>query len=186
VRLNLGAGNFPLRGGGWVNVDEDPATTPDWCTRVPPIDRTDESVAEIYIGHMLEHLGPEAADLLLLECYRVLVPGGKLGVVVPDTRRILACYLRRDHTRVEVPQERFWELDDLDDLCAVFLYSPFQDSPHRWSYDAATLKRAMARAGFTVTTRIDPFHDPRLVPAWWNLGYDATKPRAAVPAGTAA
>jgi predicted SAM-dependent methyltransferase len=178
TRLNLGCGAQRL-GPDWVNIDQNPAVEPDWCTRVPPIDRTDESVAEIYIGHMLEHLEPGDAGHLLLECHRVLVPGGRLGVVVPDTRRILACYLRGDHTRVEVPQERFWELDDLDDVCAVFLYSTFQDSPHRWSYDATTLKRALTRAGFEVTGRIDPFHDRRLAPAMWNLGFDCVKPAKA-------
>jgi SAM-dependent methyltransferase len=174
-RLNLGAGHFKLA--GYTNVDADPATEPDWCARVPPIDRTDESVSEVYIGHMLEHLPPVEADALLLECHRVLVPGGRLGVVVPDTRRVLECYLRQDHTTAEVPQGRYWELDDLDDVCALFLYSTFQDSPHRWSYDGPTLKRALTRAGFTVTGPIDPWRDPRLVGAFWNLGFDAVKLR---------
>jgi hypothetical protein len=160
---------------GYENWDESPLVEPDRCVRVPPIDLPDASVAEVYMGHLLEHLEPGEADLLLLDCHRVLARGGTLGVVVPDTRRVLECYLRQDHTRAEVPQGRFWELDDLDDVCAVFLYSTFQDSPHRWSYDAATLKRALARAGFEVTSRIDPFHDPRSVPAWWNMGYDAIK-----------
>jgi hypothetical protein len=177
MRLNLGAGRYRLA--GYTNVDADPATEPDWCTRVPPIDRTDESVTEIYIGHMLEHLEPDEGAALLRECHRVLVPGGALGVVVPDTRRIAECYVRQDHTTAEVPQGRFWELDDLDDVCALFLYATFQDSPHRWSYDAGTLKRALERAGFAVAGRIDPWRDPRLVGAWWNLGFDAVKLRSA-------
>ena len=182
TRLNLGSGLFPLRGGGWCNVDADPATEPDWVARVPPIDRTDESVAEVYMGHLLEHLDPVEADFLLRECYRVLVPGGRLGVVVPDTRWVLERHLAQDHTRVEVPQGRFWELDDLDAVCGLFLYSTFQSTPHRWSYDDQTLRRALLRAGFAVAGRIDPYHDPRLVGARWNLGLEAVKPRSGVAA----
>jgi predicted SAM-dependent methyltransferase len=186
TRLNLGCGAY-RKGPGWTNVDEDPATEPDWVARVPPIDRTDESVAEVWMGHLLEHLEPTEADFLLRECHRVLVPGGRLGVVVPDTRRILACYLRQDHTEVEVPQGQHWRLDDLDHVCQVFLFSTVQQSRHRWAYDAPSLQRALERAGFTVGGRIDPWRDPRhSVGAWWNLGLEAVKLTARAAPGTEA
>jgi SAM-dependent methyltransferase len=173
VRVNLGCGRYKLP--GYENWDENPLVEPDRCVRVPPIPAPDDSVSALYMGHLLEHLAPDEAAALLRECHRVLVPGGTLGVVVPDIRRVLECYLRQDHTTAEVPQGRFWELDDLDDVCAVFLYSTFQDSPHRWSYDAGTLRRALTRAGFTVAGPIDPWRDPRLVGAFWNVGFDAVK-----------
>ena len=175
-RLCLGSGQYPL-GPGWVNIDEDPTTPADWHVHVPPIELPDETVSEIYAGHLLEHLHPVEADELLRECLRVLVPGGRLGVVVPDTRAVLEHYLRRTGERVELPQGVFWELDDLDAVCAVFLYSTFQESPHRWSYDELTLPRALTRAGFQVGAPIDRWGDPRRSSAnWWSLGFDAFKP----------
>ena len=177
TRLNLGAGGYALpREQGWCNVDADAATEPDWCARVPPIDRTDESVAEVYLGHLLEHLEPGEGDFLLRECYRVLVPGGRVGVVVPDTRWVLQCYLGKAGRWVEIPEGRHWNLDDLDAVCSVFLYSTIQESRHKWAYDEDTLPRALERAGFTVGGRIDPWRDPRIsVGARWNLGYDGIK-----------
>ena len=175
IRLNLGSGDYALD--GFVGVDEDPATPAEWHFRVPPIPQPDGSVSEIYCGHLLEHLEPREAHELLLECRRVLVPGGRLGVVVPDTRAILEHYLRKDGERVEIPEGRFWELDDLDDVCAVFLYSTVQRSRHRWAYDGRTLCRAVERAGFKIGEMIDRWHDPRAsAHNWWSVGVDGFKP----------
>ena len=184
MRLNLGCGQYFLpKAQAWCNVDEDAALAPDWCIRVPPIDRPDESVAEVYMGHLLEHLEPHEADFLLRECHRVLVPGGRVGVVVPDTRWVLECYLGKTGRWVELPEGQHWCLDDLDHVCQVFLFSTVQQSRHRWAYDEATLPRALERAGFTVGARIDPWRDPRIsVGARWNLGYDAVKVRSGVAA----
>jgi len=40
----------------------------------------DDSVRFIYTSHLLEHLSRIEARKLLKECYRVLVPGGTLGL----------------------------------------------------------------------------------------------------------
>jgi predicted SAM-dependent methyltransferase len=179
MKLNLGSGGYRAgpRDQGWIDVDEDPAAGADWRVHVPPIDLDHDTVDEIYAGHLLEHFAPDEAHALLRECYRVLIPGGRLGVVVPDTREILRRYLDGRHTWVEVPQGQHWNLDDLDSVCAVFLYSTIQRSRHQWSYDAATLRRALERAGFVVTGAIHPEDDPRIsVGAFYNLGLDARKP----------
>ena len=178
IRLNLGSGGFDLpRADSWSNWDEDPETPADRHLHVPPIPLEDDSVTEIYCGHLLEHLEPREAHHLLQECLRVLVPGGRLGVVVPDTRAILEHYLRKDGERVEVPQGQWWELDDLDDVCAVFLYSTIQPSRHKWSYDGRTLTRALERAGFGIREMIDRWRDPRAsTHNWYSLGIDAYKP----------
>jgi len=174
MRLNLGAGAYRIP--GYLSVDQDDTHGPDWLLRVPPIPAPDDSVAEIYAGHLLEHFEPDEADDLLAECRRVLVPGGKLGVVVPDTRAVLARYLEQRHEVVEVPERVYWNLDDLDSVCAVFLYSTVQPSRHKWAYDGATLRRALVRNGFRLEGEIAR-DDPRLsVPSWWDMGVQAVKP----------
>lgn len=178
MRLNLGSGGYDLA--GFESWDADPDVACDRHQRVPPIPLPEASVDEIYMGHLLEHFDPEAIGRLLRECRRVLVPGGRLGVVVPDTRKVLEHYLRQDGATVEVPQGVHWRLNDLDSVCAVFLYSTIQQSHHRWSYDRATLCRVLERAGFRLGASIDPYSDPRLsTPQWYNLGQDAFKPEAA-------
>jgi hypothetical protein len=68
-------------------------------------------------------------------------------------------------------------VSDLDEVCAMFLYSPVQESPHRWSYDRETLARAMAPAGFRGFKEIDRYRDPRLgSPQWFQVGIQAVKP----------
>jgi SAM-dependent methyltransferase len=179
-RLCLGSGAYPLpRSEGWENWDADPETPADRHYYVPPVPAPDASVEEVYMGHLLEHFEPEEADALLRECYRVLVPGGRLGVVVPDTQTVLSRYLQQLHDVVEVPAGVYWNLDDLDSVCSVFLYSTIQPSRHRWAYDGSTLRRTLVRNGFRLGAPI-PKDDPRLsVPSWWDLGVDVYKPDGA-------
>jgi len=183
VKLCLGSGAYQLpQSAGWSNWDEDPETPADRHVHVPPIDLADGSVDEIFMGHLLEHFEPDEGDELLRECYRVLRPGGRLAVVVPDTRAVLEQYFlgqaERPRLRVEVPAGRVWDLGDLDAVCAVFLYSTIQPSRHRWSYDDRSLRYALHKAGFHVTWPM-AHGDARIgVPAWWNLALETKKPEA--------
>ena len=175
TRLNVGCGNWPLV--GWTNLDTDPAVGPDVVASVPPVPYPDDTLDEIYAGHILEHLDPATAAVFLSECWRCLHPGGRLGVVVPDTREILTRYLAGTGDRVEYPGGRFWSIDDLESVCALFLYSTVQPSRHQWSYDATTLRQRIETAGFEIEGPIDRLHDPRIpVGAWYQCGWDARKP----------
>jgi predicted SAM-dependent methyltransferase len=136
----------------------------------------DGSVAEIYAGHMLEHLEREDARGFLRECHRVLVPGGRLGIVVPDTHQIMARYISGARAVVEWPEGTFRDLTDLDEIAAMFLYSTDQESRHQWSYDIRTLARLVSSCGFEVTGEIDRHNDPRLgTGRWYQCGVDAVK-----------
>ena len=48
----------------------------------------------VYHSHLLEHLDRERVRPFLLECRRVLRPGGILRIVVPDLERIVTSYLQ--------------------------------------------------------------------------------------------
>lgn len=182
LKLNIGCGDFPLRdeaGGGWTNIDSDPAADADRCISVPPLPYDDATVTEIYCGHFLEHLPREVAPVFLRECYRVLVEGGKLGIVVPDTMAVLRNYVGRRPVEVECPPGEFWRMDNLEHVNALFLYGTSQPSHHCWSYDVVTLREVIEATGFVVTGSIDGMADPRIpCGAWWNLGLDAVKESA--------
>lgn len=180
IRLNLGCGAYFLD--GWINCDSDPAVQPDQVLTVPPIPYPDNAVTEIYAGHLLEHLPPADAHALLRECYRVLAPGGRLGIVIPDTVEIYRRYLAGAVDEIEYPAGRWWPIRDLDSVNALFAYSTVQASPHRWQWDAQTLARALAAAGFTDLRRINRYSDPRLgTPAWYQDGVDGGKPESEPP-----
>jgi SAM-dependent methyltransferase len=165
---------------GYVNYDRDPDSFADVFTEVPPIPYKDNTVDEIYAGHFLEHLDPSEAAEFLRECYRALVPGGKLGIVVPNIREVMLRWMNETNDEFQVPAGVWWSIKDLDHICNVFLYNSAWsniDSPHKWSYEPFTLKRAMEEFGFVNLTPIDGYRDTRIVTgAWFNCGFDGYKP----------
>jgi predicted SAM-dependent methyltransferase len=174
-RLNIGCGQFPLA--FWLNLDRDPLAPAEMHTTVPPIPAEDSSLDEIYAGHFLEHLNRAEAREFLRECYRCLAPGGRLGLVVPDTREILTRYLAGSIDAVEYPLRVWNPIADLDAICGLFLYSTVQETPHKWSYEEKTLSRLMEEAGFVNIKPICRYTDPRLADgAWWQCGCDGWKP----------
>lgn len=174
-RLNIGCGDYRLPA-GWTNVDESNPNA-DIQIHVPPLPWDAASVAEIYAGHFFEHLGRIEAAWFLDECYRVLIPGGKLGILVPDMREVLNRYVHDEPAPMEFPEGHQRDLRDLDDLCEVILFSTAQASTHSWAYDKFTLSRTLTRAGFKVIGEIDRYHDPRVaVGAWYQFGLEASKP----------
>jgi predicted SAM-dependent methyltransferase len=173
-RLNVGAGRHPLP--YWTNCDADPNIPADLHFTAPPLPFADGSLDDIYAGHFIEHLTPEDARLFLAECFRCLSPGGRLGIVVPDTREIMRRYLAGAPDEMEYPQGEWSKVADLDAVCRLFLYSTAQDSPHKWSFDADSLRRVMTEADFVNFTPIDRYHDPRLgTGQWYQVGWNAMK-----------
>lgn len=175
VRLNVGAGDYHLpRAQGWVNIDQmEPA---DLILTVPPLPYRNGTVAEVYAGHFLEHLERTDAADFLDECWRVLEPGGKLAILVPDTREVMRRYVLGEPAPVEWPAGHHRDLRDLDEACEMIIFSTAQPSHHRWAYDTFTLNRALAAAGFTDITEFDRFRDPRIgVGAWYQVGLEAWK-----------
>lgn len=177
VRLNIGSGDLPMRMPGWVNVDQAPYTGVNLVLKVPPLPWESDTVSEIYAGHFLEHLERSQGAEFLAECYRVLQPGGRLGILVPDMAECFRRYIADEAAPAEFPAGHHRDLRDLDDLNEMIIFSTVQPSHHQWSYDLVTLRRALEHAGFDVGDEIDRFQDPRVaVGAWYQFGLDAIKP----------
>ena len=85
MRLHLGSGygKFP----GFVNVDFDPETKPDYCVDLEkaPWPFEDNSVDQAIAHHIMEHLG-EGYFTFLQELYRVCMNGALIDVRVPHPR----------------------------------------------------------------------------------------------------
>ncbi len=67
-------------------------------------------VDAIYLGQMIEHLNPiYEAPKLLLECYRMLKPGGVIRITTPDLHQILDLYTHNKLDSLESEMPAFYK-----------------------------------------------------------------------------
>ncbi len=170
VRLNIGCGDDVRP--GYLNIDRfaQGAGIRMDASRLAFADR---SVDEIFSSHMLEHLSKYEVPELLGEWNRVLKPGGKVEIIVPDLPWCMRQWLRLpDSARWD------WALDTIYGL---------QDSPgefHKTGFSAERLHHLLKEAGFSaveVTTRFD--HGMRSIRALASGGGATTVPSPGTRAG---
>ena len=86
MKLNLGAGNYPIE--GFVSVDLRDADVCHDLTQFP-WPWMHNSVVEIFASHVLEHFDKETGRLFLEECHHILAPEGTLHIAVPDMDKFI-------------------------------------------------------------------------------------------------
>lgn len=88
LRLNLGCGNRKME--GCINVDFIDACAPDLVLNLEqtPWPWADDSVGEVFLIHVLEHLGatPDTFFAVIKELWRVCSDGAMIHIVVPHPR----------------------------------------------------------------------------------------------------
>ena len=85
VRLNLGCGSNKIA--GWLNVDSQPAASPDLLFNIGASGwpMADDSVDEVVLSHVLEHVG-ESFETVMKELYRVCRDGALVNIRLPHPR----------------------------------------------------------------------------------------------------
>ena len=88
MKLNLGCGLNKMD--GFVNIDKSPACEPDRVMDLEelPWPFDGDSVSEVALVHVLEHLGENTGTFLgiMKELYRVCRPGARITIAVPHPR----------------------------------------------------------------------------------------------------
>lgn len=79
--LNLGSGSNRIK--GMLNVDID-ARADAYVNITKPLPFPDATFQYIYSEEVIEHVSREHAKHLLLECYRILMPGGRIRLTTPS------------------------------------------------------------------------------------------------------
>jgi predicted SAM-dependent methyltransferase len=164
LRLNLGCGKPPWHLKGFVNVDQDPGVQPDLVCDILDLPYEEETVDEIYAGHILEHFDWKEGEVALQYWLTLLKPGGKISVVVPDFD-----YLAKEYLVCPSPLK----LREFNDM---YIYSYCQKSPHKYAYSADLLREAMESVGFGGLKRMTEDNSYFPLPVKWQAGFEAVKP----------
>jgi predicted SAM-dependent methyltransferase len=150
-RLSLNVGSGGKGRPGWVNVELTRHRDTTLCHDIRrPFPLRAGSVRRIFIEHVLEHVDYASdAPAMLKDFHRLLEPGGRLRIVVPDAERFVRAYASRDPA--------VWKAlgFDLSDLPAD-LHTPMlvlnhifhQQGEHLFAYDFETLAALLEAAGF--------------------------------------
>jgi predicted SAM-dependent methyltransferase len=149
IKLDLG-GADPGKD-GWRSVDVTDNCDLYWDLRLG-IPFPSESVDQIYSSHLFEHLTYDQGQGLLRESLRVLKPGGRFSICVPNARIYIEGYMG---TR-SVPAEFYgWEpaFNNTTSIDAIN-YVAYMGGEHKYMFDQENLLYILAAAGFIeVSTR---------------------------------
>lgn len=142
VGLNLGSRNRAIE--GFLNVDCDQHEGVDIVGDISDLSRfADGSIPAIYASHCLEHFPHVRTLLVLKEWNRVLEPGGKLYVAVPDFARCVEIYLSTGVTQ--------WLQD------YVSGGQEYATAYHYAIFDEQKLSDLLKEAGFAESFRVEAF-----------------------------
>lgn len=124
------------------------------CDVTEGIPYPDNSVALIYHSDFFEHLSYPEAKAFLKECYRVLKPGGRMRVCVPDISIFIDHY-EKDRMDVfeDIQPKEYTEVLAASTKLSMLLFGSVgstqkQYQGHQMMYDAGGLLEMLSSAGF--------------------------------------
>ena len=121
VRLHFGCGANILP--GWINIDTNPRPgSPCVAMDIACLPYDDGTVDEILAEHILEHLDFAAEAEVWTEMARVLRPGGRLTLEVPDFE-----WVCRSFVAAEDAWRAFYQVGHADDYAGCG-----RDTAQRW------------------------------------------------------
>lgn len=138
--LNLGGGSDKLK--NYITIDADKNTECDIIAGITKLNFANSTVSNIYTSHTLEHVPRQDVARVLSEWNRVLIPGGKLYVCVPDIEQLTTIYL--DGLR-QYDKNSFQT-----DLACEIIFGGQKDKYdfHYHGYSFTTLKKLLLNAHF--------------------------------------
>ena len=167
MNLNLGCGPnraslnvITLDPAGWKSVDVFAAYNPDECYDFSlGIREQDDTIRTIWLGDALEHCVKWRVAGVLKDCYRVLMPGGKLLISVPDMATVMPRWLAGE---LELDGLIWGHQDEIGGGNDV-------GDSHRIGFTESTLFAALKTAGFSVMRRIG------IHKVWYELAAEVVK-----------
>ena len=104
----------------------------------------------VFTEHCLEHIPLESGDLVLQEIFRVLKPGGRARIIMPDAGLYLSRYVGVQQNGSDAEPLPYADRDDFHGI-----YQPimsvnriFHEHGHQFLYDWGMLSALLERHGF--------------------------------------
>lgn len=110
-----------------------------------------DSLDLVYHSHMLEHLDYVDGINFIKECYRVLKPGAKMRILVPDLELWINAYYT-DNKFFFNEYRKVLDGDIYVTNASIFM-GMLHNHGHKCGYDFESLKWLVEYVGFTNTTR---------------------------------
>jgi len=145
MKLHLGSGKRRLK--GFTQIDIEPGPCTDIVSDISRLQVIkNSSVEEIYSSHSFEYFDALQAPDVLAEWKRVLIPGGKLYLSVPDLKKLIQIYLdSQSLSSIIGPLFGRWQNPQSGET----LY-------HRTVWDFNSLRDFLRDAGFRDIEEFDP------------------------------
>lgn len=86
MKLNLGCGSHKMD--GYINIDCQEGYSPDIVSDINNLKYDNNSIDEIYMSHVLEHMIVSKANEAVENCYKWLKKDGLFYVAVPDLTKV--------------------------------------------------------------------------------------------------
>ena len=153
-KLHIGCGDNELD--GWLNTELCPRGSQILLDATKRFPFADDTFRFIYTEHMIEHIALRDAEAMLIECFRVLTPGGVIRIVTPDLAFLVSLLKTQSDPRVGAYIDYSVE--------AHRIYAPTPDGisvfnnfvrawGHQYIHSPESLGALLARAGFTQIAR---------------------------------
>lgn len=139
-KLEIGSGS--IRRDGWISSDYRPG-----CDLMLDITRkwpfSNGGIDELYCCHVLEHFDHKELKFILSEAYRVLSPGGRFRISVPDLDIFLKAYTEKDTSIL-----KFKPAIISDCPSDILNYIFYMDGEHKNMFDFSNMHFHLTTAGF--------------------------------------
>ncbi len=166
LKLHLGCGNVKLD--GFVNIDMVKFPAVDKVMDARHLDYADSFVDFIYSAHVLEHFRQTETASVLKEWKRVLKPGGKMIVVIPDFNHFVLWYLLHFGKMTEYFIADVTGSNIRTDQEHIADY-------HKRLFNPWTFRRLSKEAGFSGIRRVNPSIIEKRKLHWSSMAFELIK-----------